>query len=102
MGLAPLALFKYTGVVTGIAVAAFGLAPKQIVIGWIALVGFVVLGEFGALFSLNQVVMDISPFAHTPRLPGGEFSLVPVVALTVIAAALMVAGLGGFRRRDVG
>ncbi len=89
-------------VVTGIAVAAFGLAPKQIVIGWIALVGFVLLGEFGALFSLNQTVMDISPFAHTPRLPGGEFSLVPLVALTAIAAGLMAAGLGGFRRRDVG
>lgn len=88
-------------VVTGIAVAAFGLAPRQIVIGWVALVGFVVLGEFGALFSLPKAVMDISPFAHTPRIPGAQFTVPPVLVLTLIAAALIAAGLTGFRRRDI-
>lgn len=89
-------------VVTGIAVAAFGLAPRHIVVGWVALVGFVLLGEFGPLFSLDQAVMDISPFAHVPRIPGGEFAAAPLLVLTAIAAALIAAGLSGFRRRDVG
>jgi ABC-2 type transport system permease protein len=89
-------------VVIAIAIAAFGLAPRLTVIGWVALVGFVLLGEFGVLFGLAQAVMDVSPFAHVPRMPGGDFVAAPVIWLTVIAAGLIVLGLGGFRRRDLG
>jgi ABC-2 type transport system permease protein len=46
--------------------------------------------------------MDVSPYAHTPRLPGGDFSATPVIWLTAIAVALMAVGFVGFRRRDVG
>jgi ABC-2 type transport system permease protein len=88
--------------IVGIVVAAFGLAPRAIVVGWLALVGFMLLGEFGALFNLSHYVMDLSPFAHVPRLPGGTFSVAPMVWLTAIAAGLIVVGLAGFRRRDVG
>ncbi len=45
---------------------------------------------------------DISHRGHTPRLPGGDFSVTPVLWLTAIAAALTIAGLATFRRRDVG
>ena len=62
---------------------------------------FVVLGVIGPLFPLNQAVMDISPFAHSPKLPGGVFSATPVVALTGVAVLLVAAGLYGFRNRDV-
>ena len=89
-------------VIIGIVVAVFGLVPRLIVLGWVALAGFVLLGEFGSLFSLPQVVMDISPFAHVPRMPGGDFAVAPLLSLTAIAAALVVIGLTGFRRRDVG
>ena len=89
-------------VVIGIVVAAFGLAPRWIVLGWIALAGFVLLGEFGSLFNLSQVVMDISPFAHVPRMPGGHLAVAPLLWLTAIAAGLVAIGLGGFRRRDLG
>ena len=60
------------------------------------------LGEFGALFNLNRIVMGISPFAHVPRMPGAAFAAAPMLWLTVIAAGLVVVGLSGFRRRDVG
>ena len=46
-------------------------------------------------------VIDLSPFAHCPQLPGGGFSAAPL-ALAVIAAALGAAGLAGLRRRDLG
>jgi len=88
--------------VVGIVVAAFGLVPRAIVIGWVALLAFVLLGEFGPLFNLSQTVMNISPFAHVPRIPGGTFAVAPMIWLTAIAAGLIVMGLGGFRRRDVG
>ena len=89
-------------VIIGIFAAAFGLVPRLVVLGWVALVGFMLLGEFGALFELSQAVMDISPFAHVPRMPGGDFAAAPLVWLTAIAAGLIAIGLAGFRRRDVG
>jgi ABC-2 type transport system permease protein len=88
-------------VLTGIAAAAFGLAPRAGVVGWVALIAFLFLGEFGPLFKLPQWIMNISPYAHVPRLPGGEVSAAPVVWLTLLAAGLIGAGLVGFRRRDV-
>jgi ABC-2 type transport system permease protein len=89
-------------VLAAIVVAAFGLAPRFVVAGWVALAGFVVLGELGPLFGLSQWALDISPFAHVPKLPGGAFSPAPLVALTAIAALLVAAGLVGLRRRDIG
>ncbi|MGE5228506.1 MAG: ABC transporter permease, partial [Deltaproteobacteria bacterium] len=91
-----------TWVVAAIVVAAFGLAPRFVAVGWAALAAFIVLGELGPLFDLSQWVMDLSPFAHVPRLPGGPFSATPVVALTAVAALLAAAGLVGLRRRDIG
>jgi ABC-2 type transport system permease protein len=88
-------------VLVGIGTAAFGLLPRAVAIGWAALVAFLLLGELGPLFELPQWVMNLSPYAHVPRLPGGEFSAVPVVSLTLLGAALLVVGLVGFRRRDV-
>ena len=88
-------------VLTAVAVALFGLAPRLMVAGWVVLAAFVLLGELGPLFDLSQWVMDLSPFAHTPRLPGGTFRAVPVVVLTTIAVALAAAGLAGVHRRDL-
>jgi ABC-2 type transport system permease protein len=88
-------------VLTAVAVALFGLAPRLMVAGWVVLAFFVLLGELGPLFDLSQWVMDLSPFAHTPRLPGGTFSAVPDVVLTAIAAVMAAAGLVGVRRRDI-
>lgn len=89
-------------VLTGITVLVFGFAPGLIMAGWGALVVFLMLGQLGPIFELPQWAMDISPFTHTPKLPGGEFSATPLVALTLVTAALIALGLTGFRRRDIG
>lgn len=87
-------------VLTGIVLAAFGLAPRLAGLGWVALVAFVLLGEVGPLLKLNQRVMDISPFTHAPRLPGGTVHATPIVVLAAVAVLLVAVGLAGFRRRD--
>lgn len=88
-------------VMAGVAIAAFGLIPRLTSAGWGVLVGFILLSELGPLLNLRQWVMNISPFTHVPKLPGGSFSVVSIVALATAAAVLTAAGLVGLRRRDI-
>jgi ABC-2 type transport system permease protein len=88
-------------VLTGTAVAAYGLVPRFAAAGWTALVVFVLLGEVGPVLNLKQWLMNISPFAHSPKLPGNGLSAMPLVVLAAVAAALLAAGFIGFRRRDI-
>jgi len=89
-------------VMAAIVLAVFGLAPRFVAAGWAALAAFVVLGELGPLMKLDRRVMDLSPFAHVPRLPGAPVSAAPLLALTAVAVLLGAAGLAGLRRRDIG
>ncbi|MDQ2721949.1 MAG: ABC transporter permease [Actinomycetota bacterium] len=89
-------------VLTGLAAGLFGLLPRAAALAWGALVAFLVLGEFGAVLGLPRAVVGISPFAHVPALPGGTMTWTATVVLTLFAVALTAAGIGGFRRRDVG
>jgi ABC-2 type transport system permease protein len=89
-------------VLTGVVVAAFGLAPRLVGVGWAALVVFLLLAEVGPLLEVSQWVLDVSPYAHVPKVPGADFSWAPVLTLTLVAVALTAAGLIGFRRRDIG
>lgn len=88
-------------VLVGIVAALFGLLPRFSSFAWVLLVAFLLIGEFGSLFELRQSVMDLSPYAHVPNLPGGELTIAPLVWLTAIAAALVGIGLTAFRRRDL-
>jgi len=97
-----LAQVPATWVLTGIVVAAFGVAPRLSAAGWVALVAFVLIGEFGSVLRLAQPILDLSPFAHIPKLPGSKFAPAPLVWLTLLAAGLTVIGLVTFRRRDIG
>jgi ABC-2 type transport system permease protein len=56
----------------------------------------------GVLLGLSQWLVDVSPFAHVPKLPGTAFTATPLLWLTGITVALAAAGLAGFRRRDIG
>ncbi len=89
-------------VVIAIVVAGFGIGARAAGVGWIALVLFLLLGELGPLFGLPQWVMDLSPFAHTPQLPGDVLQVTPILALLGAALALTGAGLVGLERRDIG
>ena len=85
----------------GLAVTVFGLTPRVIGLAWAVLVygGFVTY--FGGLLDLPGWMLDLSPFQHIPRMPADDFTAVPLLILTMIAAALIAVGLTGFRRRDV-
>ena len=87
---------------TALTVAAFGLLPRLApAVGWVALSICLLLGQVGALLQLNQTLLDISPFTHIPRVPGGSVPAMPLLVLTGLAAVLVAVGLAGFRRRDI-
>ncbi|HET7483654.1 MAG TPA: ABC transporter permease [Actinomycetota bacterium] len=88
-------------VLIAITVAGYGFRPRAAMAGWIALAAFVLLAQFGPLLELPQWVMDLSPFAHVPKLPGAEFSWLPLALLTAVAAGTTAVGLAALRRRDI-
>lgn len=90
-------------VIAAVAAAAFGLLPEaSVAVGWSVLGLAVAVSIFGQSLQLSHWVMDISPFTHVPRLPGGEFSARPLVWLSLAALALGAGGLAALRRRDIG
>jgi ABC-2 type transport system permease protein len=86
---------------TALAVAAFGVLPRVSGIAW-ALLGYAVFVVYlGGLLNLPGWMMNLSPYQHVPRMPAAEFTVTPLIILTLIAAGLLAIGFAGFRRRDL-
>ncbi|MEV0662765.1 ABC transporter permease [Actinomadura luteofluorescens] len=98
---AALAQLPAVWLVAAIALALFGLAPRLTGGAWAAVGVFAVVTLFGAGLDLNQWALDVSPFTHVPKLPGHEFTAVPLLWLLAVAAVLSALGLAGLRRRDL-
>lgn len=88
-------------VIGGLAVALYGLLPRAAPAAWGVAGAVLLIGWVGPALDAPQAVLDLSPFGHLPKLPGGEMSWGPVLLLTAIAAVLVAAGLAGLRRRDL-
>ncbi|MFD0687411.1 ABC transporter permease [Actinomadura fibrosa] len=88
-------------VVSAAALALFGLLPRATQAAWALAGAFVLIGPLGPMLDLDQAVMDLSPFTHVPKLPGGELTATPLAVLAAVAGALVAAGLYGLRRRDI-
>lgn len=85
----------------GLTLALFGLRPRVIWGSWAVLGAFVLLWAVAMSVQLDQRLLDLSPFNQVPQLPGGPVSAAPILWLLAGAAALVGAGLLGFRRRDL-
>ncbi|WP_043667334.1 ABC transporter permease [Streptomyces xylophagus] len=84
-----------------LAVLLHGISPRLSPASWGAAGLALLLGWIGLALNLPQAVLDVSPFGHLPKLPGGDMAWGPVAVLTAIAAALVAVGLAGLRRRDL-
>ncbi|MGW4061698.1 ABC transporter permease [Amycolatopsis sp. NPDC004747] len=89
-------------VVVALAVAIFGLLPGFSAAAWAVGALALLLSLFGPVVNLPQAVLDVSPFQHPPKLPGQAFTATPLVWLVAVAVVALVAGLAGWKRRDVG
>jgi ABC-2 type transport system permease protein len=88
-------------VLAAIAVALFGLLPRLTLVAWGPLGVYLLLGLIGTAVQLDQWLLDLSPYTHTPKLPGAAVSTTPLVWLVTVTGALAAAGLLGLRRRDL-
>jgi ABC-2 type transport system permease protein len=89
-------------VLAALGAALFGLLPRLVVGATWAILGVVLaVTMFGEPLQLSQWLLDLSPFAHLPRLPAATFTATPLLWLVVVAALLATAGLAAFRRRDL-
>lgn len=89
-------------VLTGVVVALIGTAPRLAALSWAALAAFMLLGDLGPLLGLDQWLLDLSPFAHVPHMPGGVITATPLLWLTATTIVLTATGLVTLRRRDIG
>jgi polyether ionophore transport system permease protein len=99
---AALGQWPAVAVFIGFAALVFGVAPKITSLAWAVFAAAAIVGEIGPLLNAPQWVMDLSPLTHSPKLPGGEVSVLPLSVLAVVAVVLLAAGVGGLRRRDIG
>ena len=89
--------------VAAVAMLAYGLRPSWAVAGgWTALGLVTLITLFGPALRAGPWLLDISPFSHVPRLPGGVLSAAPLLWLTGAAVALAAVGLAALRHRDLG
>ncbi|MFF8938416.1 ABC transporter permease [Streptomyces paradoxus] len=88
-------------VIGGVAVLLHGVLPRAAVAAWGVAGAVLLIGWVGPALDVPRAVMDISPFGHLPKLPGGSMEWGPVWALTGVAVALVAGGLAGLRRRDL-
>ncbi len=90
-------------VIAGVAVALVGLLPGACVAGaWTVFGAVVVIDLFGQVLQLSHWLLDVSPFTHVPRLPGGTVSATPLLWLCLAAVTFSALGLAALRRRDIG
>jgi ABC-2 type transport system permease protein len=89
--------------VAAVGAAVIGLVPQwSAPAGWTAFAVCGLIGVFGPALNLSQGVLDVSPFTHVPKLPGGAFSITPLLWLSAFVVVATAAGLVGLRRRDIG
>jgi len=92
-----------TMTLAAVAVLLFGLLPWESTgLAWSAVALAGVITVFGPPLQWPAWIMDISPFTHTPKLPGGAIPPEPLLWLCGTTLALATTGLAGLRHRDIG
>ena len=88
-------------VLAGVAVILTGVLPRLAMLSWAGVAIAFVVGWLGGLLDMPEWVNNLSPFEHLPLVPVEDLDVTPLLWLTVVAAALVVVGTAGFRRRDL-
>ena len=101
LGGAALVQLPAVWVMAAVTIALVGVLPRLASGAWGVLAAFFLLALVGAALQWNERVLELSPFVHIPKVPGGQFSAAPLLLLTLVAVAVTAAGLVALRRRDI-
>jgi len=85
---------------SAVTVGLFALVPRFTPVAWGVLVAFIAVYLLGSLSGSPQWLLDLEPFAHTPRV-GSDFTVAPVLWLLAVDAGLIALGATAFQRRDL-
>ena len=101
LGAAALAYVPALWVVAAFAAAVVALWPSASWLAWLG-VAYPFAAYYGATYlSAPGWFEALSPYSHVPLVPAEPVSIVPLLGLAVVAAALTAVALAAFRRRDV-
>lgn len=81
--------------------AVLGLKPHLKMASWAGVLVSFMLTLLGPTFGLDDWVLSISPFRHVPVMAIESRTFGGIIVVTLIAVALFVAGIRGFRNRDL-
>lgn len=88
-------------VIGGMTVLLYGVAPRLAPAAWGVAAAVLLVGWVGPALNVPQAVLDLSPFGHLPKLPGGHLGGPPLLTLLALATASTASGLAALRRRDL-
>ena len=89
--------------IIAVTVLFLGWVPRAAAaLAWAVVAYCTVVALFADSFDLPGWARWASPFAHVPRVPLDDLAVPPLLVIGLSAAALVVAGYAGLRRRDIG
>ena len=88
--------------IIGLVVLLFGFAPRWVDATWAVLAVCFVIGLLGDILRLPDWALQLSPFQHIPALPAASFDAASLAVMTALSGVLVLGGLLGLGRRDIG
>jgi ABC-2 type transport system permease protein len=89
-------------VLAAVAALLIGWLPRAVNAVWGVLAVLIVIGVFGDMLRLPQLLRDVSPFAPTSHVPSAAMPYGAAIVLCVVAVVGLAAGAVGLARRDIG
>ena len=89
-------------VILGLTLLVFVFVPRAtITVGWTAVGLAAVLGVFGPILQFPEWVVDLSPFAHSPVVAGGDTDWTGGFWMLAIGITAAGAAVWSMRRREL-
>lgn len=99
---AAVAWIPAVALVIALALLGWALRAAWSVLGWVALGVFLLLTLVGELLELPDWLVRLSPYSAVPNYPAQAWAWPPLIALTVLTAAVVAAAWWRFPSRDIG
>jgi ABC-2 type transport system permease protein len=78
-----------------------GAFPKLKSLIWVLFGYSFLMFYFGRLLDIPAVALKLAPFGNIPQLPTQEFTILPLIVLTLISFILIASGITLFEKRDM-